>query len=395
MKQKILFVLPGFTFGGTVFSTLNMISLLDKEKYDIDVLAMTHQGPVKEYYESAGINILPESIVLSALMGRLSKEHSWVRKISFYGVKILRRLCIYTGVDFPLFVYQHKANRIQSKSHYDYVASCQEFDATYFASCFPDTKRIAWFRNEYSVCSKLMTKKDRLRDARLYHRFDQIVCVSQTTRDDFASHFNGIQDKVVAIHNIQNVENIEEKASAFIDDPFEKEIFNIVSVGRFAPQKRFPFIPGIAAELKKRGLKFKWHIIGDGNVAGEWDKTQANIKKYDVADCVECMGSRLNPYPYIASADLSVTPSSYEACPRVVIEAKILKTPCICADFSSAREFVSNDVDGYVDTIDTIVEPISKMISDKDTYNRINNVCKNYQIDNDIIYAQLQNVFKK
>lgn len=395
MKQKILFVLPGFTFGGTVFSTLNMISLLDKEKYDIDVLAMTHQGPVKEYYENAGINILPESIVLSALMGRLSKEHSLARKICFYAVKVLRRLCLYTGVDFPLFVYQHKANKVQSEKHYDYVASCQELDSTYFASCFPNTKRIAWFRSEYSVYKNQHTTAELERERKLYHRFDQIVCVSQTTRDDFAAHFNDIQDKIVAIHNIQNTENIEKKASESIEDSFNNKIFNIVSVGRFAPQKRFPFIPGIAAELKKRGLNFKWHIIGDGNVAGEWDKTQENISKYDVADCVECMGSRLNPYPYIASADLSVTPSYYEACPRVVIEAKILKTPCVCADFSSAREFVTSDVDGYVNTIDTIVNHIADMISNKELYNRIKTECNKYQIDNQVIYSKLQKVFSK
>ena len=395
MKQKILFVLPGFTFGGTVFSTLNMISLLDKDKYDIDVLAMTHQGPVKDYYEKAGINILPEDTTLSAFIGVSSKETSLSRKVAFFTIKTIRRLCKYLNIDYPLHIYQKKANTIQKIGRYDYVASCQELDSTYFASCFPNTKRIAWFRTEYSVYKHQQTPAELERERKLYHRFDQIVCVSQTTRDDFAAHFEDIQDKVVAIHNIQNTENIEKKASASVDDPFDLNTFNIVSVGRFAPQKRFPFIPGIAAELKKRGLKFKWYIIGDGNVAGEWDKTQENIAKYNVADCVECMGSRLNPYPYIATADLSVTPSYYEACPRVVIEAKILKTPCVCADFSSAREFVTSDVDGYVNTIDTIVNHIADMISNKELYNRIKSECNKYQIDNKVIYNKLQQVFSK
>ena len=107
------------------------------------------------------------------------------------------------------------------------------------------------------------------------------------------------------------------------------------------------------------------------------------------------MGSRINPYPYIASADLSVTPSYYEACPRVVIEAKILKTPCICADFSSAREFVTSDVDGYVDTIDGIVNPIANMISDKELYSRIKTQCNSYAIGNYTIYEKLIKVFSK
>lgn len=394
MKQKILFVLPGFTFGGTVFSTLNMISFLKKD-YDITVLAMTHQGPVKEYYKKAGIKILPEDVTLSAFIGVFSKETSFLRKAAFFIIKFIRRVCKYLHIDYPLLVYQMKANRIQRNGGYDYVASCQEGDSTYFASCFHDTKRIAWFRTEYSVYKQQQTPAELERERKLFFRFDQIVCVSQTTCDDFAAHFRDIKYKVLAIHNIQNTDNIVKKALLPIDDPFDKNTFNIVSVGRFAPQKRFTFIPGIAAELKKRGLKFKWHIIGDGNISGEWDKTQANIFKYNVADCVECMGSRLNPYPYIASADLSVTPSYYEACPRVVIEAKILKTPCICADFSSAREFVTSDVDGYVDTIDGIVNPIANMISDKELYSRIKTQCNSYAIGNYTIYEKLIKVFSK
>lgn len=395
MKQKILFVLPGFTFGGTVFSTLNMISFLDKKKYDINVLAMTHQGPVKEYYEKAGIHILPEDITLSAMMGRTSKETITYRKFQFFIVKLIRRLCKYAKIDYPLYIYKRKAKKLQKLNHYDYVASCQELDSTYFASCFPDTKRIAWFRSEYNVYKHQLTSSERERENRIYPRFHQIVCVSQTTRDDFVSHFPNLEERTIAIHNIQNVGNIEAKAAASIDDPFNKSIFNIVSVGRIAPQKRFSYIPSIAADLKKRGLKFMWHIIGDGNAAGEWDKLQKNITKYKVTDCIDCMGSRLNPYPYIVSADLSVTPSYYEACPRVVIESKILKTPCVCADFSSAREFVTSDVDGYVDKIENIVTHIANMISDNKLYMRIKNECNKYEIDNQTIYNKLQEVFNK
>ena len=53
MKIRVLYVLPAFTFGGTVFSTLNMIMMLDKEKYDISVLPMTYQGPVKDSRSSS------------------------------------------------------------------------------------------------------------------------------------------------------------------------------------------------------------------------------------------------------------------------------------------------------------------------------------------------------
>ena len=171
-------------------------------------------------------------------------------------------------------------------------------------------------------------------------------------------------------------------------------VFTIVSVGRMNPQKRFSFIPSIARKLLDTGCSFKWIIIGDGNVFGEWDKLQKEITNNHVEDTVLCLGGKVNPYPYIKCSDLLVNTSYVEACPRVVIEAKLLKTPVICADFSSAREFVTSDVDGYVDTIDKIHTHIAKMILDKKYYSKIKITCEAYSIDNDHIYSQLKDIFK-
>lgn len=394
MKKSILFILPGFTFGGTVFSTLNMISFL-KNDYDVSVLPMTYQGPVLKYYQEAEITLLPEMMALSALMGRVERESSLIRKSTFIFHKVLRRLLGIIKVDYDSFVFKKEASIIERRYQFDFVASCQEGGSTYFASCFLRTEKIAWFRSEYSVYKEQLTKYYRRKEQKIYPAFSKIVCVSKTTRDDFALYFPQIAERIFAIHNIQFLDSIKQKASQPIDDPFEPETFNIVSVGRFAPQKRFSSIPKIAYELKNQGLRFSWYIIGDGNMYGEWDKTQCEIQKYNVSDCVKCIGSRLNPYPYIAGANLSVTPSYYEACPRVVIEAKILHTPVVCADFSSASEFVVNDVDGYVDTLDKIVVHIGNLINDPKLYNRIKTQCNQYTIDNNMIYDELCKIFCK
>lgn len=393
MKKKILFILPGFTYGGTVFSTLNMISFLRKD-YNIAVLPMTYQGPVIKNYNDAGVELLPESVKLSALMGRIDREPNKLKKVAYVYYKALRRLCSKVGIDYEFYLFKQEAKRIANNYQFDYVASCQEGGSTYFVSCFNKHKKIAWFRSEYSVYKNQLSEKELKKEQMLYPLFDKIVCVSQTTRDDFIAYFPNISYKVFAIHNIQFVDSIYEKANQKIDDPFGTDTFNIISVGRFAPQKRFSLIPQIVRELMKRNINFKWYIIGDGNMAGEWDKTQSNIEKYDVADRLICIGSRLNPYPYIASADLSVTPSYYEACPRVVIEAKILHVPVVCADFSSASEFVTSDVDGYVDTIDMIVNPIAQLITNKKLYDRIKSECNKYSIDNNFLYEKLIEIFK-
>ena len=174
---------------------------------------------------------------------------------------------------------------------------------------------------------------------------------------------------------------------------FPLNTFVIISIGRMNPQKRFSSIPKIARYLKNKGCKFEWLIIGDGNAFGEYDKTINEIFKQKVDDCVKCIGSRLNPYPYIKKANLLVNTSYVEACPRVIAEAQILKTPCISADYSSAKEFIKNNINGFVDTIDNIAYHIETMISNKEEYHRIKENCNNYQIDNNRIYEQLKELF--
>lgn len=391
MKKKILFLLPGFNFGGTVFSTLNMISFL-RNSYDITVLPMTYQGPVINDYKDAGIKLYPESIIISSFMGKTKKETKWYRRAAFIFFKAVRKLSSSLGINFEQRIYQKNAKSIELKEHFDFVASCQEGGATYFASCFERSKRLAWFRSEYSVYRTEYSPKVLDKDQELYPLFDNIICVSKTTREDFVAYFPDIRDKVVAVHNIQNVDKIVAKSNENVDD-FPESPFVIVSVGRINPQKRFSNIPSIARKMLDAGCTFKWIILGDGNVFNEFDKLQSEIVSNKVENIVICLGSKLNPYPYIKKAQLLVNTSYVEACPRVVIEAKLLKTPVVCADFSSAREFVTSGYDGFVDTIDNIHEPIINMIKDNTMYANIKEVCNSYTIDNDRIFEHLKYLF--
>lgn len=390
--KKILFVLPSFNFGGTVFSTLNMISFLKKD-YDILVLPMTYQGPVIKNYIESQVEILPEYVALSSMIGTISSESKLLKKTIFFIYKFLRKVCSWFRYDFEYKIFQRVAKDIEDKYDIDFVVSCQEGNSTYLASCFKKCKKIAWFRNEYSVYILENPTIDHEKNLMLYPLFDFIVCVSETTKIDFISYFPNIATKVKAIHNIQNTSNIVLKSKEVINDfPFSP--FVIVSVGRMNPQKRFSQIPSIARKILDAGCEFIWIIIGDGNVYGEWDRLQIEIQKNGVSDIVKCLGGKLNPYPYIKEANLLVNVSYVEACPRVVIESKILNTPVICTDFSSAREFTTTGYDGYVETIENIHTPIIELIKNPVLYASIKNTCNTYTIGVEKIYHQLKNLFR-
>lgn len=389
-KKKILFILPSFNLGGTVFSTLNMIMMLGN-RYDISVYAISHDGPVKDQYKD--IALLPMNKVMSLAFTKYAKLKTPLDKAIALGLRSLRCIFDIMGGDLQHYMCRKEAERISGKYSFDIVASCQEDYSTVMASFFTSSKRIAWIRSEYSIFKNLISEKTANVHKSLYDKFDNIVCVSNTTRNDFVANFPSLDEKTLAIHNIQKDERIIAMSGDTVSDLPDKAAFNIVSVGRFAKQKRFSSIPQIASMLRKAGAQFRWSIIGDGNDAGEYDKTISEINRFGVQDLVKCIGSRTNPYPYIANADLTVVPSYSEACPRVVIESKILHTPVICADFSSAKEFVTSDVDGYVDNIDKLWVPISEMILDNEKYNRINRKCKEFVFDNGFILKQLQELF--
>lgn len=392
MSKKILFLLPKFEFGGTVFSTYNMVKMLNEmTDWDISVFPIIADGPVREIYEN--INVIDSDFLMDSYYANMS-EYNGFKKIKVLGGKCLNRIFKMVSSDYERRMFSRVAEKLQSSYKFDYVASCQEGTSTEFVSCFSGCKKLAWFRSEMSVYLRKHISKEKAQELKdIYGRIDRIICVSKTTRDDFAKYFPSIDDRIVAIHNIQRIEEIIQKSLEHIEDPFDKDFFSIVSVGRMAPQKRFAEIPHIAKKLIESGKQFKWYIIGGGNIDGEFDNLKTNLEKEGVGDNVMLLGSRVNPYPYIRMADILCIPSSYEACPRVVAEAHVLGKPVISADYDSASEFISNGTDGYIGGIEELSSLIMKIMDDSEESRKIRENSRNFTLDTDKILKQLKEVF--
>lgn len=388
---KILFILPEFKFGGTVYSTLNMISLLDSSLYDIYVLPMTYQGPLYIEYKKMGIKLLPEDILLASIYGNVKEERSKLRRLFFYGIKAIRKICMIFGQDFEMSIVRLAASKY-NKMQFDVVASCQEGSPTKMASVIKAKKNIAWFRCEATKYFPFQPTKSYLN---YYQKINSIVCVSQCTCDDFKKCLPQFADKTIAIHNAQNVDDIYFKANADINDPrFNTSRFTLISLGRMNPSKRMAEIPNVAQKIKSAGYSFNWYILGDGNIEGEQDKCVRNIESMGVSDCVHYLGGKVNPYPYIKRTDLLVSLSLIEACPRVVNEALILKKPCICTDFASAREFVFDGKNGYVDRLENIHKILLRLMSDNGELQQLNKYCNDFVFNNQPILNSLNIVLK-
>ena len=373
MKKRVLFVLPSFEIGGTTVSVKNLILLLDKSKYDSTVLAMADTGSLQYLYDD--VQQIPTSFLLRSLTVASWKDQK--TKIGVLASGFIRLISRFNCVKHLLL--KLAAKSVVCHNKYDVVVACQEGICTHFVSQVKNDNKVAWVRCDYIR----YTNETRCEEADIYAVFKNIICVSEIIKQKFCQVYPSYASKCWAINNPQSDEFI--RAQAKVDDHdarFTKEnVFTIVSIGRYNPIKRFSLIPEIASKLVSQGLSFKWYVIGGGPKEEEMVVSNA-IKKERVEDVVIQLGIKTNPHYYIKNADLLVSLSSSEACPRVINEAKILGTPLVCAHFDTIYEYITNDANGLVGSIDEIGGLIMVMMQDKKKYQRIVDNIKMFSFDN-------------
>ena len=135
----------------------------------------------------------------------------------------------------------------------------------------------------------------------------------------------------------------------------ELGVVNILTIGRFSPQKKIEGIPHICAEMERLGVEFKWYIIGYGPDT----EIQEALDKYNMRHRMILLGKKTNPYPYIKACDIYAQPSVYEGKSVTVREAQMLYKPVVITDYPTSKSQITSGVDGVIvplDEIDTAKE---------------------------------------
>lgn len=356
-KTKILFVVPGFSLGGTTTALASMLNCKFTDDYDIDVFAITrrdyNQQPIVSH--DIGLNGLT-----TAYYGDFS-QFPTKEKVKYLFVKLLKQFQS-RSMKLENWVIEQTVKKIEQKKQYDVVVGFQELRATQFASRFKCPRKIAWIHCDYAS-----TYGEELDELDLYRRFEKVVCVSQFTRQGFVGRYPSLAEKTVAIHNIFDAESVMERSKLPIDDSrFDTSHFTIISLGRVHEVKRFYLIPEIAAQLKKAGLIFRWYILGSADIPDELKRLTDAIRQYSVGDEVLFLGGKSNPYPYLKAANLMVTISKSEACPMIFNEAKILHVPVLSSDFGSAYEFIEQGNGGYISSLENLPQKLLELANHPD-----------------------------
>lgn len=380
VMKRILILIPSFEIGGTNSSLLSFLSEIDTKRLSVDIFSLRHSGAMKEKFPNC--KILDGNLWLS-----MSIREGGVTKRFFNGlVQNMRRFFKRLGIDlYP--IYGKIAGMQMNTQGYDAVCSFQE-DLSHMLSCIPARKRIAWVRCEYSRYYNVY----RIDESKYYKKIDDVVTVSEFTRQSFCKYYPDLASKTKVINNFLDEDFIVRQSKV----PFKPhknwlpDTLKIISVGRIDAVKQFEKIPDIVKEVlnNRPDAKLAWIIIGSGNKELE-SQIEDKVEEYKLQDYIQHLPAKDNVFPWVASADLFVHTSQSETYSRVVNEAKALNVPVLINNYGCADEFVENDTDGWIVPVDEMWCKIVELLDNRILLTKVRSNLENKHYDNEKILSQI------
>ena len=330
-KKSLLFVNGHLNTGGIEKSLVDLLAVIDYERYDVDLLLFNGLG---DYYD-----LVPKEVRVISVDVRHAYGVFWGTLINnlkrgayslvyYRFISLLSRL-----IGDRVYALLRPILHIRS-SYYCAIAYRTGFCASIVAYSVRAKKKYCWWHNGHVVFTKSTIRNT----AKIWNHYSGIVAVSYGCKRKLVQHFPKLADKIYVMYNVLNGPLIHKKSDPQPEE-YASSLFNIVSVGRLSPIKHFDNIVYVASALSQRVSGFKWFIIGDGP---EKDNLRTLIEMEGLSDRVILLGKRINPYPYIKYADFLVHTSYYEAHCTTILEAMALKTPCVVTRTVIPQDYIKD-----------------------------------------------------
>ena len=371
--RKILFVIPSMRIGGAEKSLVNLLNLIDLNKYDVNLLMFKPEGDLLQQIPS-GIHILETEPSLfyaykcdKNVFSHKSGIRSEILRILSTGIcKILYGDCARQKrwIDFyrPLLP--------KHMGEYDVAIGYLEGDASYYVIDKVNAKRkILWVHSNFENIKKN-------EDAAVYREYfckaDRVVSISDKCVQILQDNYPDMKNKFMFLPNLTSSVVLNNTANANINEEFSKDDFNIVSVGRLTEAKGFDMAIDALKILKDHKVPVHWWIIGDGELRKCLEK---QAKDNSVEEYLTFLAFKANPYPYMNKADLIVQTSRWEGKSVVLDEAKILGKPILATAYATVKDQVENGKEGVIVEMnaESIAKGVECLVEDESVLNRIRN----------------------
>ena len=310
--MKILFLIHDLGQGGAEKVLVNLVNNMDKEKFDISVIALFGGGVNEQFLEP---HIHYKSVWKKEFPG-----NSEIMKL--LSPKKLHDLCIKEKYDIEISYLEGPSARV--------VSGCGS----------RSTKLVSWIHVEQHTMKKLSGPfRNKRETIKCYSEFDHTVCVSKFVHDDFQSILN-LSKPCSVIYNTVESEKIRRLSLEEISYPYEEKMVNMIAVGSLKETKGFDRLIRIVERLKKHNYKIHLRILGKGPLKTYLEEM---VKEKKLEEEVTFLGYDVNPYKYVEKSDLFICASRAEGFSTAATEALIVGTPVCTVDVSGMKEMLGEN----------------------------------------------------
>lgn len=342
MKKNVLIVNNTLGEGGAEKVLVDVLNKFDYEKYNVKLLILDNKG--------VHFNKLNENVKLKYIYPNIQPK-------SKLGIKLWNCFKYRTMNHLYYFIY-----KLYAGMNNDVEIAFLEGEPTRFISksLNKKSKKIAWVHTDLEMCRpKEINELDQL----VYSKFDDIICVSNSSKEVFDKLYSDLNKDAKVIYNIIDKNNINKLANESIKFKSNKPI--IISVGRLTEMKRFDLIIKAHKEVINRGIDHELLILGVGPCK---DSLVELAKNLNVSDSVKFLGYVQNPYPYIKYADIFISASDFEGFSLVIAESIVLCKAIISTNNGGGTELLENGKYGQIinkDDLNSLSDGIYNILNNK------------------------------
>ncbi len=377
--KKVLFVVDERKLGGVSILLENILNNLDITKYAIDILVLHNSGDRLENIDK-NINIIYGPKVFNVI----DRDFKSLLK-GFKLGQAIKKVCmsyrLKTGKIVKLIKRQRKNMGL---ANYDVEIAFKAGFCSAFVAYGNSKRKTNWIHEDYATYNRTKRYENTFKE--IFNLFDKHITVSEDAKKSFCKIY-GNEDKTFVIENYIDTKAILEKANNEItanNIAIDKSKWNLVTLGRFCPEKGFERIIKALYTLKQEIDIANVHayIIGYGEYKEKLLGDIIRLNLQDNIDIIESNKITYSPYALMKECDMFVLSSLSESFGMVRVEALTLGLPVITTDVAYTKELIQDKFGIVVENSEQgIYNGVKQAITNKELVDNLRKQVKDYSYE--------------
>lgn len=348
MKKKVSIVIPSLRGGGAEKVMINIMSKLDRNKFDIVLILLKKEGPY--------IDLIPEDIFVIDLNSNRARSSVFklLKELNKNRPNIILSTLGYLNLILlsikPLLLWRPKIIVREANT---------------------PSKDMEGLSNIKKFLFKRLYRH-------LYKKADTVIAQCEDMKSDMINYLGVSGENIECIFNPLDIEKI--KYLKKINNPYSENVINLIAIGRLEYQKGFDNLIRAFEIVNKNNKNTHLTILGEGSLKKE---LQNLINELNLNDKISLVSFKKNPYPYYYYSDMYILSSRWEGFPNTLLEALACETKVLSFDCKSGpREILDNGEYGILikkEDFNDLAEGIIRYLNEP---NKTGSRASKYSIEN-------------